>query len=73
MSRRIEAQVQRDWHFGFVSWNLIFRSAINLSKTVYSYENADTTEGRRSFTAAELQDGAVSICKALHGSYVDVD
>ena len=33
MSRRVESQISRDWHFGFVSWNLVFRSAVNLSKT----------------------------------------
>ena len=73
MPRRIEAQVQRDWHFGFVSWNYLFRSAINLSRTLYSYESAATEEGRRGFTAEELQDGAISLCKALHSSYRDLD
>eukprot|EP00959_Pyramimonas_sp_CCMP1952_P379234 7943946-Pyramimonas_sp.AAC.1 len=27
MSRRVESQLCSDWHFGFVSWNLVFRSA----------------------------------------------
>ena len=71
MARRIEAQLQRDWNFGFVSWNYVFRSAVNLSRTLYSYENASTPEGRRAFTSEELEDGAISICKALRGQYRD--
>ena len=35
MGRRIEAQLSRDWHFGFVSWNYIFRSAVNSSRTFF--------------------------------------
>jgi len=73
MSRKIEAQLQRDWHFGFVSWNYLFRATINFSKTLYSYESANTPEGRRGFTAQELQEGAISLCKALHSSYTDID
>ena len=73
MARRIEAQLQRDWHFGFVSWNYLFRSAINLSRTLYSYENVATDQGRRSLRADELEQGAISIVKALHGKYTDQD
>ena len=73
MSRKIEAQLQRDWHFGFVSWKYLFRATINFSKTLYSYESANTPEGRRGFTAQELQEGAISLCKALHSSYTDID
>eukprot|EP00959_Pyramimonas_sp_CCMP1952_P223071 4663617-Pyramimonas_sp.AAC.2 len=40
MSRRVESQLSRDWHFGFVSWNLVFRSAVNLSKTWFTYVSA---------------------------------
>ena len=38
MSRRVESQIQRDWHFGFVSWNYLFRSTLNLTRTIFSYE-----------------------------------
>ena len=37
MSRRVEAQLSRDWDFGFVSWNYIFRSTINQSRTFFAY------------------------------------
>ena len=29
MARRVESSISRDWLFGFVSWNLMFRSAVN--------------------------------------------
>ena len=48
MARRVEAQIQRDWHFGFVSWNYLFKSAINLSRTLYSYEHVSTEDGKNS-------------------------
>ena len=38
MSRRVEASVSRDWNFGFVTWNYLFRSSVNLSSSVYAYE-----------------------------------
>ena len=37
LSRRVEAPLSRDWSFGFASWDFLFRSAINLSRTLYSY------------------------------------
>jgi hypothetical protein len=33
-ARRVEGQVSRDWTFGFASWNFVFRSAVNLSRTL---------------------------------------
>ena len=38
MSRRIEVSVSRDWSFDFVTWNCLFRSAVNSGRTVYAYE-----------------------------------
>ena len=73
MSRRVEAQMQRDWHFGFVSWNYLFRSAINLSRILYSYETVVNEDGKKGITAEELEKGAVSLCKALHGKYRDMN
>ena len=37
MARRVEGQLARDWHFGFASWNLLFRSSINKTRALYSY------------------------------------
>ncbi len=39
MSRRVEAQLRRDWMLGFAQYNFMFRSAINLTKQIYSYES----------------------------------
>ena len=44
MSRRVEAQVNRDWTFGFVSWNYIFRSSINLFRTFFAYQHKGDSE-----------------------------
>jgi hypothetical protein len=72
MSRRIEAQLNRDWHFGFVSWNYLFRSAVNLSRTWFSYDAKDIDEkGNRAggLSAKDLKVGAIELCKALAGTY----
>ena len=74
MSRRVEAQLARDWSFGFVTWNYLFRSAVNLSRTIYTYDKVgkseDEPEGLR---PEELEKGAVEIMKALYGSYTDMN
>ena len=72
-ARRIEGQVSRDWTFGFASWNFVFRSAVNLSRTLLAYDStsAEKTEGK--LTPQMLQEGAVEICKGLRGKYIDVD
>ena len=44
MSRRIESQLNRDWTFGFMSWNYIFRSSINLSRTFVAYQQKDAAQ-----------------------------
>ena len=36
MARRCEASLQTYCSFGFVSWNYVFRSAVNLSQTTYA-------------------------------------
>ena len=70
LSRRVEAQLSRDWSFGFASWNFLFRSTINLSRTLYSYEGG-TGEMGDSMTPMELEEGAVSLCKAVSVHYKD--
>ena len=72
MSRHIEAQLNRDWHFGFVSWNDLFRSAVNLSRTWFSNDAKDIDEkGSRAggLSAKDLEVGAIELCKALVGTY----
>ena len=48
VSRRVEGQLSRDWLFGFVSWNLLFRSAVNLSKTFSCTSTIKKNERKRS-------------------------
>ena len=69
MARRIEGQLSRDYSFRFVSWNYVFRTAINLSHDIYSY--ADTLQAGSRLTAADIEAGAVRIRQALKGEYTD--
>ena len=75
MSRRVESQLGRDWTFGYTTWNVLFRSAVNLSRSVYSYNTPmlkdDGTWGK--LTAAALEDAACEILRALHGTYTTAD
>ena len=52
--------------------NVLFRSTLNLCRTVYSVEAMKRGDGSYGFTSAELEAGAISICKALGGKYKDV-
>ena len=71
MARRVEASVSRDWSFGFVTWNYLFRSAVNLSRTVYAYERKNANDESEQITAKLLEEGAIQIAKALWGKYKD--
>ena len=70
MARRCEGQLGRDWNFGFVSWNLYFRTAVNLSRTVYAYERR-RVDDEETLKARDLEEGAIEICRALRGKYCD--
>ena len=72
MTRRVEQQLRRDWLFGFTMSNVLFRSLLNQCRTVYSYQKARRSDGSFGFTAAELESGAISICRALDGKYKDL-
>ena len=69
MGRRIEGQCIRDWQLGYVSWNCLFRSAVNLSRTLWSYDSVSENGKKRQVTAKEIETGAIEIVKALNGSY----
>ena len=74
MARRVEAQLSRDWSFGFVTWNYLFRSAVNLSRTIYTYDKvAKGPDTPKVLTPEDLEKGAVQIMKALYGSYSDMN
>ena len=71
VARRVESQLRRDWLLHFSAGNLLFRSTVNLARTVHSYETAKRGQGNQGFAAAELEEGSIAICKALQGSYKD--
>ena len=74
MARRCEAQVNRDWVFGFASWNLFFRSAINLARPGVSFDAPVYDEEQQRFrklTGADIEAGAVHLVKSLTGTYMD--
>ena len=75
MSRRVESQLGRDWTFGYTTWNVLFRSAVNLSRSVYSYDTPvlqDSGEWGK-LTAAALENAAIEILRALKGTYATPD
>ena len=75
MARRIEAQVSRDWVFGFTSWNLLFRSALNLSRTTDAYSRSFYDEETQEWvqpTGKHVEQAAQDLLLALKGSYIDV-
>ena len=76
MARRIEAQVSRDWVFGFTSWNLLFRSALNLSRTTDAYSRTFFDEDIQKWvqpTGRHVEAAAQQLLLALKGSYIDVN
>ena len=73
MARRCEAQVCRDWVFGFASWNLYFRSALNLSRNLTLFSAPVLDEDARAWKKLQPKDieaGAIQLLKALQGNYI---
>ena len=54
MARRCEASLQTYRSFGFVSWNYLFRVAVNLSRTAYAYERTHGQNTDATLTAEKL-------------------
>ena len=76
LARRVEAQVSRDWVFGFTSWNLLFRSSLNLSRTTDAYSRTYYDEDENAWvqpTGHHVETAAKQLLDALRGSYVDVN
>ena len=71
ITRRVEQHLKRDWLLVFTMSSVLFRSMLNQCRTVYSYDKVRREDGTRGFTAAELEAGAISLCEALDGRYVD--
>ncbi|CAE8714602.1 unnamed protein product [Polarella glacialis] len=66
-ARRVESQLKRDWLLGFTQFSWFFRSSLNLSPAVYALDGGK----EKQVTVKDLEDAAVSLCAALHGSYID--
>jgi hypothetical protein len=71
MARRAEGQMVRDWQMGFVSWNCRFKTAVNLSRTMWSYDTVKQNGKDVKVTAQELEAAAIAIVKGLRGTYVN--
>ncbi|CAJ1408108.1 unnamed protein product, partial [Effrenium voratum] len=65
MSRRAESQFVRDWLLLFALWNYAFRVQVNSSRGLVAY----MPRGTPSLSSEELTEGAVALCKALHGQF----
>ena len=73
MARRCEAQIGRDWVFGFAAWNLYFRSGLNLARNIALFSGPVLDEDKgtwRTLAAKDVEQGAVQLLKALQGTYV---
>ena len=50
----------------------MFRSNINLTQSLFAYERKNNKDTGAKFTPADLEEGAISIAKALWGKYRDL-
>lgn len=66
MVRRVEAQLSRGWHLGFVSWNYLFWSGINVSRTFF-LRAGQKGDGDHGIAANEWAGGAQSVPKRFSG------
>ena len=68
ISRRVEAQFRRDWNFGFVLWNYLFRTMVNLQGNTYFY-----SQGGKKITSDEFLQGSTELRdQLLRGKYTDI-
>ena len=73
MARRCEAQIGRDWVFGFAAWNLYFRSCLNLTRNIALFSGPVLDEDKgtwRTLAAKDVEQGAMQLLKALQETYV---
>ena len=78
LARRVEAQVSRDWVFGFTSWNLLFRSSLNTYHAQQMRTPACTTTKTKMFgcsrldtTWRRLQSSYLMLCAARTWTSMD--
>ena len=51
--------------------SLLFRSKINMSRSLFAFEAEARKDGGDGFTAKELEHAFIEICNALFGEYRD--
>jgi hypothetical protein len=54
MSRRVEAQLKRDWLLNFSMGSFLFTYMLNRCRTAYSYERVTQEDGKRGLSNEQL-------------------
>ena len=71
ITRRCEKALSNSWDLGFCMSNLLFRSKINMSRSLFAFEAEARQGGGYGFTPKELESAACEICNAMFGEYRD--
>jgi hypothetical protein len=71
ITRRCEKALSNSWDLGFCLSSLLFRSKLNMSRSLYAFENEKRAGGGFGFTPQELEGASIDICNALSGTYKD--
>ena len=72
MMRRAETQFRREWTFGFVAWNYIFRTMVNLQKNTYVYTTYNEDGSKRPMENHEIHSAADELYRGLIATYIDI-
>ena len=71
ITRRCEKALSNSWDLGFCISNLLFRTKMNMSRSLFAFEAEARAEGGCGFTPKELENAACEICNAMFGEYRD--
>ena len=71
ITRRCEKALSNSWDLGFCISSVLFRSKLNMSRSLYAFENERRAGGGFGFTPQELEGASVEICNALSSTYKD--
>ena len=71
ITRRCEKALSNSWDLGFCMSSLLFRSKLNMSRSLYAFENERRAGGGFGFTPQELEGASVEICNAPSSTYKD--
>lgn len=75
MQRQVASQFRRDWSFGPVLCNYVFRTNINQQANAYPFSTRGPDgKGRRMLTPDEIHQGIMEVYKTLNtGTYLDIN